>query len=223
MEPKKSGAREWSEHSFNIQRGCPNKCHYCYARGIALRYGSITKPEQWGKEILTKKSEKKSFTLADGVIMMPTTHDVTPFNVAAFKRIALLAVEAGNQILIVSKPRMVCIQELCEALTPYKDQVEFRFSIGTLDPTTAAFWEPGAPKPEERIFCLMYASAEGFKTSVSMEPMLMSCQESFEMIGFFANHPAKVDTVWVGKMISGTCRQKWQERQTGSPRNSGTK
>jgi DNA repair photolyase len=41
-----------------------------------------------------------------------------------------------------------------------------------MDDGILSFWEPNAPKYEERKVCLAYARNRGFRTSVSMEPML---------------------------------------------------
>ena len=49
-----------------------------------------------------------------------------------------------------------------------------RFSIGACDDRILSYWEPYAPPYDERKKCLMYAYQNGFKTSVSVEPMLDS-------------------------------------------------
>jgi DNA repair photolyase len=41
-----------------------------------------------------------------------------------------------------------------------------------MDDDILSFWEPNAPKYRERKACLAYARNRGFRTSVSMEPML---------------------------------------------------
>lgn len=173
MSTRKTGTREWSEHSVNWQLGCSNGCLYCYARQQALRFKRIKTPEEWTKE------RGETFTRGlnamkkyKGVVMCPTQHDITPKNlrtsIALLSRLAAL----GNRLLIVSKPRPECIEALCDALRDYKDRVEFRFSIGCLDENIRRFWEPGAPCVVHRIVCLRETVRSGFKTSVSCEPLL---------------------------------------------------
>jgi DNA repair photolyase len=106
--------------------------------------------------------------------------------------------EQGNQVLIVSKPHLVCIQRLCQEFEKYKSQILFRFSIGSLDESLAAFWEPGAPRIQERVECLKFAHAAGFATSVSMEPMLAGTDDAFATFNALA--PFVTDKIWLGKM-----------------------
>ena len=47
---RKTGTREWSEHSVNCRQGCTNGCLYCYARAQALRFGRITSGDAWTQE-----------------------------------------------------------------------------------------------------------------------------------------------------------------------------
>jgi hypothetical protein len=130
--------------------------------------------------------------------MFPSSHDITPpFVGAAIVALkALLA--AGNDVLIVSKPHIECIRQICAALKGSESKVLFRFTISTLDRKLAAFWEPGAPAPGERLMCLQYARREGFRTSVSMEPMLLGTEETVRT--FHRLLPWVSETIWIGKM-----------------------
>lgn len=62
----------------------------------------------------------------------------------------------------------------------------------------SVFWEPGAPLPRERIHCLWAAYSRGFKTSVSIEPMLGGAHETALVIS--AIRTIVTDTIWIGKM-----------------------
>ena len=79
---------------------------------------------------------------------------------------------AGNEVLIVTKPRLYCIERICSACEFFKDKILFRFTIGAMDDGILQFWEPNAPGYQERKESLQYAFDHGFRTSVSMEPML---------------------------------------------------
>lgn len=192
-----TGTGEWSEHSENIQRGCANGCLYCFAGNNAHRFKLRARTE-WDREELTKKAERTTYPLRKGVIMFPTAHDITPFNLEAFTRQARLMLGAGNKLLIVSKPRIDCISHLVEALAPHKSEVMFRFTIGTMDAGVAAFWEPGAPAPAERISALKLAFEAGYRTSISAEPLLGGYEVAKAVLN--AVRPYVTDTLWIGKM-----------------------
>lgn len=81
---------------------------------------------------------------------------------------------AGNKVLVVSKPHLECIRAICERFDLVKDQILFRFTIGACDDQILSYWEPNAPRYDERKQCLFYAYQAGLRTSVSVEPMLDS-------------------------------------------------
>lgn len=130
--------------------------------------------------------------------MFPSAHDITPFNVAAYIRVARLMLEKGNRLLIVSKPHFDCVEKMCEAFQAFTNQILFRFTIGTTDEAVAKHWEPGAPSPSERIEALALAKRFGYRTSVSAEPLLGGLETARELLK--AVRPHVTDTVWIGKM-----------------------
>jgi DNA repair photolyase len=194
-----SGTREWSEHSVNIQVGCSNGCLYCYAADTAAKlHGGWCERSDWTLERLSKAAAMTSYPKKEGVVMMPTTHDITPFNLEAFIRVALLVLAKGNQMLIVSKPRLICIRPLLEALDPFKSQIMFRFTIGTMDEKLLSFWEPGAPTAAERVECLSLATLAGFRTSVSIEPIVGGEWDAISVVDAVGS--LVTDSIWIGKM-----------------------
>jgi DNA repair photolyase len=136
-----TGTREWAEVNENISRGCSNGCLYCYAAHNASRF-KLRDRADWETEELTKKAFVTSYPLKKGVIMFPTAHDITPSNIDAYLRVIKLMLDKGNQLLIVSKPRLDCIKRLVDELKPYQAQIMFRFTIGSMDDDVTAFWEP---------------------------------------------------------------------------------
>lgn len=192
-----TGTREWAEISENIARGCAHNCRYCYAAQNAQRF-KVRARNDWPTEELTKRAGLTHYPKRDGVIMFPTAHDITPNIVDAYQRQALLMLEAGNDLLVVTKPHLACIKQLCEAFQPHKNKVLFRFTIGTLDQALAAFWEPGAPTPDERMDALVHAHAQGFQTSVSAEPLLGGVKCAVQLLDTV--RPYVTDSVWIGKM-----------------------
>ena len=117
IERNKSGVQEWAEKSENIQRGCPNNCLYCYSAYTFNRF-KLRKREEWGREELTKRADMRSYPVCEGVVMFPSSHDITDFNVEHFIRAARLMLEKGNRLLIVSKPRRECMAKVMDALEP---------------------------------------------------------------------------------------------------------
>jgi len=81
-------------------------------------------------------------------------------------------VSAGNNVLVTTKPHLDAIKQICKRMEAFKDLIQFRFTITSMDNNKLAYWEPGAPKFEERLRSLEFASLAGFKTSVSIEPIL---------------------------------------------------
>ena len=193
-----SGTREWSEFSFNIGRGCSNGCLYCYARADALRFGQIKSTAEWTSETLTKNARLSSYPKKNGVIMFPTTHDITPFYLPDFLRVAHSLLDKGNRLLITSKCSTVAMRLMAAAFLQYKELVLFRVTIGSLDEGDCAFWEPGAPLAAERIEALRIAREAGYETSVAIEPMLAGWHETIQVIREV--YPLVSETIWVGKM-----------------------
>jgi DNA repair photolyase len=196
MSKRKTGTREWAESNFNVGIGCSHNCLYCYARSNALRFKFVDSHDDWTKERI--RAKLPSITKKEGWIMFPTTHDVTPFYLPTIITALETMLKKGNKVLIVSKPHFECIKAICEKFTDYKSQILFRFTIGTPNEETAKFWEPGAPSISDRRFCLGWAHAAGFATSVSMEPMLDSVEDIYTLVNDLQYHVT--DKIWIGKM-----------------------
>lgn len=192
---KKSGVAEWAEVSINIQRGCEHDCRYCYARHMAVNRFKRCRADHWKLPCIDNKKvdapHKKKY---DGRVMFPTTHDITPANLSQYLTVFRKLLDAGNQILVVTKPHWECITVICEAYAEFKEQILFRFTIGSTDNDTLAFWEPGAPNFDERFACLQYTFKKGFQTSVSCEPHLdVTPQGVYEACRDFIT-----DSFWIG-------------------------
>ena len=190
-----TGTREWSDVSSNIGRGCANNCRYCYGREWAFRYGLISHPDQWSAETLNANPPNVP---RNKVVMFPTVHDITPVYLERAVENLHRLLEAGNQVLLVSKPRRACIERIRAEVGRHKERLLFCFSIGSLQEELASFWEPGAPSIAERVPCLKFAFAAGFRTSVSMEPMLDGSEDAERT--FFALEPRVNDKAWIGRM-----------------------
>ena len=194
------GVGEWARKSVNIQDGCPHDCRYCYAKAMAIRFGRTT-PKGWDKgkvraKAVKKQWHKKSTPATSGNdIMFPTSHDIHPANLLECTTVLKRMLEAGNRVLIVSKPWLVCVKGLCRDLQAYRSQITFRFTIGSADDKTLGYWELGAPRFSERLASLKHASQKGFATSVSCEPMLdLKIDKVVEKV-----RPFTTDSIWLGR------------------------
>ncbi len=216
-----SGTKEWSVASVNCVLGCTHRCRYCYARADALRHKRIKDPKEWGtmySRVRPAEVSKRRRRL-NGTVMFPTTHDITPEFLDPCMEVIGKLLEAGNRLLIVSKPHLECIKAICDRFGEYCEQILFRFTIGTTYDSTLAYWEPGAPCFAERLKCLIHAFGRGFKTSVSCEPLL-DAAHAFELFQAVESHVT--DTVWFGKLklidtrvIPGTDTEEIARIKTG--------
>ena len=189
-----TGTREWAKSNVNFITGCSNDCKYCYAKAMAIRHKRV-KPDDWGTEIIREGDLTKKIRKKDGTIMFPSSHDITPQHLPEALIMLRKLLSAGNDVLIVSKPHLECIRAICNEFGDYKDQILFRFTIGSADSSVLRFWEPKAPSFEERMDCLKLAYAKGFSTSVSCEPML---DDNIEAVVDSVT-PFLTKTIWIGK------------------------
>jgi len=202
-----SGTREWSNSSVNCMKGCANGCWYCYARATAIGRTQTNTRVGWTKERPDQNKINKRFGKREGVVMFPTQHDLTPGNMKYTIPVLQRLLDSGNQVLVVSKPHPEVIEQLTRAVEGHEDQILFRFTIGSTDPGVLSLWEPGAPDISARLFSLVYAERAGFKTSVSMEPLL--CPDIPEVVrAVDAFYPYVTDSIWIGKMNHATARLK---------------
>jgi hypothetical protein len=163
---------------------------------MAIRFKRVI-AEQWPLERVRQKDVERRRKLYAGRVMFPSAHDITPGNFEACLTVLNKLTGAGNQVLIVSKPRFDIIREICRQFDEDKDKIMFRFTIGSPNNEILRFWEPGAPSFEERLDSLAYAFEAGYQTSVSIEPML-DYEGVIELI--LAVDPLVTDAIWLGKM-----------------------
>jgi DNA repair photolyase len=178
---RKTGTREWSEHSVNCCLGCQHSCLYCYGRQAALRWGKIKRGEDWTTERVDADAASRTRKKYAGVVMFPTQHDLSDGNRRAYYDCLFALLVAGNNVLVVSKAGMELPALLARLLGDVAERgddplpamrVEVRASITALDAVIARFWEPGAPAPGKRLQALANCASLGVRTSISIEPCL---------------------------------------------------
>jgi DNA repair photolyase len=218
MNARKTGTREWSEHSVNCCVGCSHDCLYCYARLQARRFGQIKTAADWRREQPVApaiiRQPQNYHGRYKGVVMFPTRHDLTPGNRESCMAVLKKLLAAGNQVLLVTKPHLEIMPEVAGVARAYPNgpwetgyrHFEVRCSITCLDDDVRRQWEPGAPDIQERIEALRYLHAEGIPTSVSIEPNLQPdrVHRLVEII-----NPYVSGTIWIGKLNQMQARLKW--------------
>lgn len=191
------GTKEWAVANIDCCTGCSHDCRYCYARYDAVVKKKELSAEQWRQCVVREQDVDAIQKLYDGQVMFPTTHDIVPENLAACIKVITNLCMAGNRVLVVSKPHLECVRQLCRVLQPFKQQILFRFTITARSTQLLSYWEPGAPQYHERKQSLCYAYAGGFATSVSVEPML----DSFDVVAMVRELlPCVSHSIWLGKM-----------------------
>lgn len=190
------GAYEWAPKTVNFCTGCSNNCGYCYGKQNAIRFKQVTEDE-WPNMRVREHDVKKKHRKYEGLVMVPSSHDITVEILPQAVDVIGNLLEAGNNLLIVSKPDPVCILALCDRFQNSRAQILFRFTIGAMDNELLKLWEPGAPSFEARVEALRYAHENGFSTSVSVEPMV-DAENVEELVATLL--PYITETIWIGKM-----------------------
>ena len=204
-----SGTKEWSTSSVNVSSGCAHNCLYCYARAQAIRFKRKT-PATWKEEVINEAALHKAYGKRNGRVMLPTTHDLTDATLEPMIKIARRLLHAGNELLIVSKPDPRLLERLLIGIQSHKysarELVLFRFTIGSYLDNTLRFWEPRAPLFSYRLASLYMCRRDGWRTSVSCEPMLERRERMVELVDML--DPFVTDSIWLGKMNQARARLK---------------
>ncbi len=190
-----TGTKEWATSNVNLISGCSHNCRYCYAKKMAIRFGRKT-DSTWKEMEVNKYKINQRFKKRKGRVMFPSSHDIVPeYKEECFLVLEKL-LEAENSVLITSKPHYNVIKELCDKFVYFRKQIQFRFTITSINNNSLKFWEENAPTFEERLESLKYAYFMKYRTSVSIEPFLDKNPNPLiiKLYTFVS------DTIWIGKM-----------------------
>jgi len=190
-----TGTKEWASSNVNIFFGCEHNCRYCYAKKMAIRFNRKTE-DTWKEMELNSNILIQNFRKRSGRIMFPTSHDILPNHKKECFKVLEKLLKSNNRILLTTKPHLGVIKDLCRKFLYYKDLIQFRFTITSVDNKLLRFWEEGAPNFEERFEALKFAYYMKYKTSVSIEPFLDSNPKDLVSILY----PYTSETIWIGKM-----------------------
>lgn len=191
------GTKEWAVAEINCCCGCSHGCRYCYARYDLVERKKYVTADEWAECQIIDEDVERQQLLYPGQVMFPTEHDIVPENLDACISVIRNLLVAGNRVLIVSKPHLLCISRLCSEFAANKEMLLFRFTITARKKSVLSFWEPFAPAYAERKSCLEHAYNLGFATSVSVEPML-DTGDVVEMVDELL--PWISHSIWLGKM-----------------------
>jgi len=192
-----SGTKEWADHNVNLIDGCSHDCRYCYAKKMAVRFGRKT-PENWHLMTVREHDVTKGYGHKNGRIMFPTSHDIVPDEPCFTSCMSVLEklLRAKNNVLVTTKPHLKVIEYICKNFLKYQDQIQFRFTITSIDDEKLEYWEPGAPRFNERFEAVKYARAAGYKTSISIEPCLD--EDPRKLVETL--QPFVTESIWLGSM-----------------------
>ncbi|KAH3764692.1 DUF1848 family protein [Pelomyxa schiedti] len=153
--------------TINCVKGCEHNCRYCFAKHEARC------PPDWPTmRVVQSEVDAPRPKVPLGSVMFPSLHDITPTVVDPCLKIILALLQSQSRVVVFSKPHLSVIQKICSAASNYKELLRFKFTISAMDDTILSYWEPGAPPFAERLESLKCAYNAGFKTAVSVGPML---------------------------------------------------
>lgn len=200
-----TGTYEWAQETVNCVNGCKHDCRYCYARWNAVDRYQRMGLKDWPDMRVREKDVRKGYRKYDGVVMFPSTHDVTPEVMGPCLLVLEKLLHHGNEVLFVSKPHLSVITEAVSRFAWATDQLRFRFTVGAVDNEILSYWEPGAPTFQERLQSLQLVFGAGFKTSISAEPLLQPWRvlDLFDRLKPYVNWE-----FWIGKLNKADARVK---------------
>lgn len=193
-----SGWNEWAQHRASLYIGCSSNCRYCFARCEATRFKRVLNAEAWRHPVLNEKAAAVRWTKRAGVVAFPGAHDITLETVVQCRAYLERILQAGNQVLIVTKPRAACVHHLATHLRPWREQIEWRLTITARDGELLRYWEPGASSYAERLEALYDVFNAGYRASVSVEP----CLDPDDLPGMVGDlvRAGPLASIWIGKM-----------------------
>jgi len=211
----RTGTREWSDASINCCFGCSHGCLYCYARAAALRFGRLSDGCCWTAEnpdaqLAVRAWNETPWGRRRGVVMFPTTHDISQRNAGVCLNTLTGLLYSGNRVLVVSKAghHVPYLVKAARDLAKGRGSVELRVSVTCADDDIRTFWEPHAPDIGERLGSLLDAHRLGLQTSVAVEP----CLEIGAVAGLvrtLTRHCHVRGEIWVGAANKLRQRTAW--------------
>lgn len=188
---KKKQRDPWflDDYTINPYSGCSFNCLYCYIRGS--KYGSnmtrsLTIKEN-AVELLDKELGKRASKGEHGFIVLASATD--PYlqlekEIGITRKLLEVILKHRFPVHVITKSDLVqrdfdLLQRIDETAILPEDLagkldhgVILTFSFSAVSDEVAAIFEPGATPPSLRLKTLKASSGNGFKTGVSMMPLL---------------------------------------------------
>lgn len=206
-------AGEYAKYGLNLINGCDFGCLYCYNHGGEKKAGAMwrTLEDYTENPILIKKASlnklERDCKDLQGTDAPPIhlTFVGDPYQTLDLElQLTRQAIEMikryGLTVQLLTKSGVDRVSRDFDLLEPGVDWIGSTLTL--LNSAMSKKWEPGAPLPEERIGLLQEAKLRGFKTWVSLEPVLNPSQS----LRLIEKTYEFVDLFWVGKLnTKGAC------------------
>ena len=187
------------DYSINPYEGCSFNCIYCYIRGS--KYGENMQKTLSVKinapEILEKQLKRRANKREYGIILISSSTEAylpVEKELKLTRRLLEIILKYRFPVHVITKSSLILrdldiLKEIDkEAILPedlrrkLKRGVIISFSISTLDEKLARIFEPGAPKPKERLETIKKCKEKGFFVGVDFIPVLPYLSDSEEKL-----------------------------------------
>jgi len=189
------------DYSVNPYSGCSFNCIYCYIRGS--KYGENMAKSLAVKvnaaELLEKQLKRRAERGEYGIIALSSsTEPYMPIEkeLELTRRLLEIILKYRFPVSVGTKSTLILrdldiLREIDkrailpdDLTTRLKRGVIISFSFSTLDEKLAKIFEPGAPKPKERLETLKKCKDEGFFVGANFIPVLPFLSDSEENLDF---------------------------------------
>lgn len=197
---KKKERDAWflDDYSVNLYSSCQFNCLYCYIRGS--KYGQNLESSLSVKinaiELLDRQLFNRAKKNQQGVVVLSSATDpyvqIDKSYQLTRQALELLLKYRFPVHLITKSPEVERDFDLLheidkQAILPPDLQgkisgTTLTFSFSTLDDTVGKIFEPGAPLPSDRLKGLVEARKEGFRSGVSLMPLLPGISDTDESL-----------------------------------------
>ena len=168
--------------TVNLTAGCAHECRYCYGRGYQAHPGDgkvrfYTNTLTRLREELPRKRKKPAM-----VYFSPSSDPFQPITEVlemAYDVFRFL-LEAGIGVVFVTKGRIP--ERHRKLLSAHASLVQGRIGLITLDPGTAAAFEPCAATPEVRLAQVAELIGAGVPIEARLDPILPGVTDSVECL-----------------------------------------
>lgn len=167
-------AAEYSDLALSMYRGCEHACSYCFGPSV-IRVDRATFASASARAGALRKVERDAAELAEAgderaIMMSFTTDPYQPLEMQiGLTRQALeLLKKYGRHVEILTKGGLRAERDF--DLLDDGDAVACSLTLAKAEESKE--WEPYAALPEERMLLLKHAHERGFRTWVSIEPVI---------------------------------------------------